>query len=382
LLPTDQALSKASIQSQSKRYELHFAVRDTGIGIPADRLDRLFRSFSQVDASTTRQYGGTGLGLAISKRLSEMMGGKIWVESVEGQGSTFHFTIIAESDASPLRVYQSASQPQLTGKRMLVIDDNATNRQILSKQAESWGMKAEAVAKSREALERLDAGEKFDLVILDMQMPELDGLMLATAIRQRTGNQQLPLVMLTSLDQLENRRQAAEIGFAAQLTKPIKAAALYNILINIFTRHSLSRRLAPNQPQIDKGLADRAPLRILLAEDNVVNQKVALGMLKKIGYRADVVSNGLEAVEAVNRQRYDVVLMDVQMPEMDGLEATKLICTKFVKEERPHIIAMTAGAMESDREKCLEAGMNDYISKPVKVEQLQAVLEKRAVVEV
>jgi CheY-like chemotaxis protein len=215
-----------------------------------------------------------------------------------------------------------------------------------------------------------------------MQMPEMDGLMLATAIRQRATGQQLPLVMLTSLGHPENRTQAAEIRFAAQLTKPIKASALYDVLINIFTKHLLSRQLTLNQPQIDKNLSERVPLRILLAEDNVVNQKVAVGILKKMGYRADIASNGLEAVEAVNRQRYDVVLMDVQMPEMDGLEATKVICTKFIKEERPYIIAMTAGAMDSDREKCLEAGMNDYISKPVKFDQLQAALERCAVAEV
>ena len=379
LLSKNQVLCESSIQSKLKTYEIQFTVRDTGIGIPADRLDRLFQSFSQVDASTTRQFGGTGLGLAISKRLSELMGGRIWVESVEGVGSTFHFTIQAGSVSSVLRVYQTGTQPHLVGKSILVVDDNATNRLILSKQVESWGMKALAVRSAREALELMNDGEKFDIAILDMQMPEVDGLMLASAIRERFDGQQPPLVMLSSLGQVDKKTRLAEVGFQAQLTKPIKASALFDVLISIFTeRTTVKPRPAAKQSRIESGMADRLPLRILLVEDNEVNQKVALSILRKMGYRADVAGNGLEAVEAVGRQRYDVVLMDVQMPEMDGLEATRIICKNYLSAERPWIVAMTAGAMEGDREECLKAGMDDYITKPVKFDQLQAALERCA----
>ena len=353
---------------------LHFAVRDTGIGIPADRRDRLFQSFSQVDASTTRRYGGTGLGLAISKRLVALMGGELDVDSTPGHGSIFHFTIQAEPLALPLPAFQESVQPQLSGKRVLIVDDNATNRLILSRQAESWGMLPVASASPLTALALIQAGEPFDLAVLDMQMPEMDGLRLASQIRRLRSAAVLPLVMLTSGGPRESTGKAQE--FAAYLSKPIKASQLYNVLIGIFLEGPQREgRIVPDVP-IDSTLARRLPLRILLAEDNAVNQKFGLRLLERMGYRADVAANGVEAVQALARQPYDIVLMDVQMPEMDGLEATRQICATWSVAERPRIIAMTANAMQGDREACLAAGMDDYISKPVQISDLQAALER------
>ncbi|MFQ5614037.1 MAG: response regulator, partial [Anaerolineae bacterium] len=366
--------------TRDTHYEVHFAVRDTGLGIPPDRLHRLFRSFSQVDASTTRKYGGTGLGLAISKRLAELMDGTMWVESdgVPGQGSTFHFTIRAEAGASPSPVYRLGSQPELTGKRLLIVDDNATNRRILIRQAESWGMAPRAAACGSEALDWIREGQAFDIAILDMQMPEMDGLMLAREIRRHRGADELPLVMLTSLGWRDPAQEAGALtaDFAAYLHKPIKQSHLYNVLLEVLAGQANQYRPQTRSVELDHDLGERHPLRILLAEDNVVNQKVALNLLKRLGYRADVAGNGLEVLEALERQTYDVVLMDVQMPDMDGLEATQQILERWPGDERPRIIAMTANAMDGDRQKCLDVGMDDYISKPVRVEELVEALEK------
>ena len=380
---TDQGEVVVSVTSRSLpplaggsegRYELHFAVRDTGIGIPQDRMDRLFRSFSQVDASTTRKYGGTGLGLAISKRLSEMMGGTMWVESEVGQGSTFHFTIVAEAAPSQPRLYLRGTQPQLTGKRVLIVDDNETNQRILTKQTESWEMLPQAAGSGPEALEWIRQGDPFDVAILDMHMPEMDGLAVAAEIRKHRDAQELPLVMLTSLGRCVEAAQGME--FAAYLTKPIKPSQLYDVLVGIFAERPIHVGETAPQPQIDHEMGRRHPLRILLAEDNVVNQKVALRMLERMGYRADVAANGLEVLEALERQRYDVVLMDVQMPEIDGMEATRRIHERWPAGQRPRIIAMTAHALSGDQERCLEAGMDDYISKPVRMEELMGALER------
>jgi PAS domain S-box-containing protein len=353
------------------RHRLHVAVRDTGIGIPQDRMDRLFESFSQVDASTSRRYGGTGLGLAISKRIVELMGGTMWAESEEGKGSTFHIELTASEADVPPRLLPGDGLPKLAGMRMLVVDDNATNREIVSRQARSWGMEPVAVERASEALALIETGESFDVAALDMLMPEMDGLELARAIRRLRDEQELPLVLLTSFSGLPQTRSAGE--FSAQLTKPIKASQLYNALLRALAEPATE----PTAAAAEAGDAPGASsLRILLAEDNSVNQKVALRILDKLGYRADVASNGLEALEALERQPYDVVLMDVQMPEMDGLEASRRICERWPDASRPRIVAMTANAMIEDREACFAAGMDDYVAKPVRPEELADALRR------
>ncbi|MGB7445073.1 MAG: response regulator [Coleofasciculaceae cyanobacterium] len=360
-------------------HQIQFAVKDTGIGIPEDRLDRLFKSFSQVDSSTSRKYGGTGLGLAISQRLCEIMGGKMWVESQVGVGSTFYFTLIASSAPESEQTYQSncSFQFNLANKRVLIVDDNATNREILTLQLQSWHMVSVAAQSGYEAIGLLEHKEPFDLAILDMQMPGMDGLSLAVAMRQRQDCKELPLVMLTSIGKGEIDWKASGVNFAAFLNKPVRQSQLHDTLVQVIAGTPLkvkADRLLP--PQLDPHMAERLPLRILVAEDNRVNQKLALQILQKMGYRADIAGNGLEVLEALHRQSYEVVFMDVHMPEMDGLMATQQICQQWPLEQRPRIIAMTANALAGDREKCLRAGMDDYVSKPIRVEELVRALNQ------
>jgi CheY-like chemotaxis protein len=375
VLPSDTGRWTSDVGRQTSNvYELQFSVRDTGIGIPPERIDRLFQSFSQVDASTTRRYGGTGLGLAISRRLSELMGGRMWVESEVGEGSTFHFTIRAEAAPVPTPEYLQGARPDLKGKRVLIVDDNETNRRILVLQTEAWGMAPRETASPAEALGWVRSGDALDVAILDMQMPEMDGLMLAAEIQKERDAGELPLVMLTSLGRQE--AGMGEVKWAAFLTKPVKASQLYDALVGIFAtavrEEPDAERLVGSQ--FDAEMGKRQPLRILLAEDNAVNQKLALRLLERMGYRADLAANGLEVLEALQRQTYDVVLMDVQMPEVDGLEATRRIRGEIAEGVQPQIIAMTANAMKEDREICLAAGMDDYISKPIRVEDLVGAL--------
>jgi len=360
---------------KSDKNELLFIVRDTGVGISLNHMNRLFQSFSQADSSTTRKFGGTGLGLAISKRLAEMMGGKMWAESagVPGEGSTFSFTIQAKSVKLASRKTKrdiSSLQPALQGKRVLVVDDNATNRRILKLQTQKWGMQPRVTKSPSQAIRWVRAGESFDLGILDMQMPDMDGLTLARLIRKERDAKALPLFLLTSLGRREVG--ADDMDFAAFLTKPLKPSALFDALAGLFARNIAELKKEPAKFALDPEMARRNPLRILLAEDNAVNQKLALRLLEQMGYRADVASNGIEAVESIERQVYDVILMDVQMPEMDGLEATRQIRKKDINQ--PYIVAMTANAMQGDREMCLEAGMNFYVAKPIRVPELVAAL--------
>jgi signal transduction histidine kinase/CheY-like chemotaxis protein/HPt (histidine-containing phosphotransfer) domain-containing protein len=352
-------------------YQIQFAVKDTGIGIPEDRKERLFKSFTQVDASTTRQYGGTGLGLSIGKRLCEMMGGTMWVESRAGVGSTFYFTILAT--ALPYSESQSQELAEyLAGKRLLVVDDNATSRQIIIWQTEAWKMVVQAVESGTKALELLQQKIDLDLAILDFQMPEMDGIEVARQIRSLPKYQNLPLIVLS---QSEICQDLSGINLSAILTKPIQQSQLYHLLTRILGGQMINVQPSSNSSTQTK-LADTLPLRILLAEDLVVNQKVARLMLESMGYRADIASNGIELLESLRRQHYDVILMDLQMPEMDGLTATKLICQEWTASNRPRIIAMTANAMRGDREQCLAAGMDDYLSKPIRLAELQTVLKK------
>jgi CheY-like chemotaxis protein len=359
------------------RYEVHFAVSDTGIGIPADRMDRLFRSFSQVDISTSRKYGGTGLGLAISSRLAEQMGGTMWAESEgPGHGSTFHFTIQAPAAPAPERRAQMVGeQPQLAGKRILVVDDNDTNRRILGLQMGAWGMNVSDAATPAKALDWIRQETPFDLAILDLDMPEMDGIALAKEIRRHRDRASLRLVLYSSLGQRDPEDE--EVLFVATLNKPLKQSALFDALMTIFAEEEQAvraRQAAAAKPALDPEMGQKYPLHILLAEDNAVNQKLALRLLQQIGYIADVAGNGIEAIESLERQQYDVILMDVQMPEMDGLEATRQIVARWPPSERPRIIAMTANAMDEDREACFAAGMDDYVPKPIRMNELVRAL--------
>jgi signal transduction histidine kinase/DNA-binding response OmpR family regulator len=370
-----------------KRMALWFAVEDTGIGIAADKLDAVFESFSQADASTTRKFGGTGLGLTISRRLVEIMGGQMRLESIEGEGSTFHFSVDVEVAASERRVFLTHDQPVLRGRQVLVVDDNAVNREILSRLSTQWGMAVHTAESGEAALaevsRRTSSGACFDLVLLDMQMPEMDGVEVAQRIRALGGPPPV-IVMLTSISRDASlKARAAAAGVHAVLYKPTKPSQLYDTLVRAFDEASPTPPaslaseawVARPQPEADAGPG----LRVLLAEDNAVNQKVAVRLLARLGLRADVVANGAEAVEAVARQAraghpYDVVLMDVQMPEMDGLEATRRIRASALPQ--PYIVTLTANAMEGDRERCLEAGSNDYLTKPIVVEALRVALDQ------
>jgi signal transduction histidine kinase/DNA-binding NarL/FixJ family response regulator len=358
---------------------LHFSVRDTGMGIPAEKQHRLFKSFQQVDASTTRHYGGTGLGLAICKRLVEMMGGKIWVESEAGKGATFHFTIEAKSAVLALPPAWQTLQPQLAGKRLLIAEDNATNRQIMAHRFKQWGITVDAVTNARDALAVLANNPAFDAAILDLQLPEKDGLALAEEIRALPNGRLLPLLLLSSGRLRGDDARPSRAGISVFVHKPIRPAQLLDALYRSLNIQLQREKKAPALPALDANFAARFPLRLLLADDNAINQKVGLSVLQKLGYRADVVSNGLEVLKAIEQKPYDILLLDVQMPEMDGLEAARNICQRWPESRRPRIIAMTGNAFLGDREKCLEAGMDDYISKPVRIGELQAALERWAV---
>ena len=354
---------------------LTFAVRDTGIGLSAEAIGRLFQKFSQADASTTRKYGGTGLGLAISKRLAELMGGTMTAASEgPGRGATFTFTIKAPPAAlpSPGRREYIGAQRELAGRRVLVVDDNATNRRVLNLQMAKWGMVPSDAASPDVALHRVLDGDTFDLAILDMHMPQMSGVELAR--RLRAARPGLPLVLFTSL----GRKEAGDTGklFSAYLAKPLRQSQLFDTLVTLFAQDAAPKLAAAAKPRLDAGMAERHPLRILIAEDNVVNQKLALRLLQQMGYRADVASNGIEAIESIERQPYDVVLMDVQMPEMDGLTAAREINRRWPDGTRPRIVAMTANAMQGDREECIKAGMDDYVTKPIRVDQLVEALNQ------
>ena len=362
---------------------LSFAVKDTGIGIPAERMDRLFQPFSQVDASTTRDYGGTGLGLAICKRLVTLLGGEIYAESELGLGSTFYFTLKAGLATAPLAAHAEPRALWPTGQRVLVVDDNATSRLILRRQLLVMGLTPRVTAAPDEALDWVRAGEPFALALLDLQMPEMSGLELAARLQSEYGAT-FPLVLMNLGGRREIKAERAKRGahaqpqLAALLPKPLKAAQLREVLRGILTPQTAVPKAALYEPTTVRALATQLPLRILVAEDNAVNQKVALLLLERLGYRADVAGNGLEALAALRRQPYDVVLMDLQMPEMDGLAAAHEIRQLAQQADAaftpPRLIALTANAMPSDRAECLAAGMEDFLSKPLRFDDLHATL--------
>jgi len=360
------------------RRRLQFSVRDSGIGIPQDRMDRLFQSFSQVDASTTRRYGGTGLGLAISKRLVELMGGRIWVDSAVGKGTIFHFAVDFETADVPSPQVRNEARDGLSGRHVLIVDDNATNRRILDVQTRDWGMNPSVVSSGREAMDLLRGAGRFDVVILDLSMPDEDGLTLAARIRALPAHKDVPLIMLSSIGRNVAGRQDEfdAIGFTSVLQKPIKPSPLLNALVSEFGIQTSAPMTdaAAARTSLDHEMAQRLPLRILLVDDHPTNQKLAQMLLSRLGYRADVACNGVEALDAMRLQVYDVILMDIEMPEMDGMETTRRIHEEW-GARAPKIVAMTANAMRGDRDKYLSMGMDQYISKPIRVAALVRALE-------
>ncbi len=357
-----------------EQVKLLFSVHDTGIGIPEDKMDRLFKEFSQVDSSTTRQYGGTGLGLAICKRLCELMGGKICVESEVDKGTIFYFTLptvetVAQEPPLVPRV-------ELQGKQVLVVDDNATHRRILNHQLQSFNCVAYPMRSGQKALNWLNQGCHCDVAILDRYMPELDGIQLANAIRRLPQRENLPLILLSTLEDSEKSEEEAKKRFQAFISKPIKHTHLLNTLTYVLIGEERKEISAPSTRQIDSNLAKRLPLRILIAEDDIINQKIGVLILDKMGYTAEVAANGLEVLNALQRQTYDIIFMDLHMPEMDGFMATEAIVKEYPASVRPKVIAMTASASQGDREECFLVGMNDFLTKPMHWHKLQAVLEK------
>lgn len=378
---TEEGEVVVSVQAErmdEERHRYHFMVRDTGIGIAEEHIDRLFKSFSQVDASTTRKYGGTGLGLAISKHLVEMMGGRIWVESEVGKGSTFHFTILVKTVPGQRRTYLSGKQTYMLGRRVLVVDDNATNRYILTRHMRAWGMQTISFSSAQTTLDWIEKGNTYDIAVLDMAMPQMDGLQLAQALREIPEVAKKPLVLLTSIGQSDSPEE--QKLFDARLTKPVKPAQLYEVIMRTLTGPSdepLSRA-ATGEFHFDPDLSKHLPLRILVAEDNAVNQKVILRILERMGYHADVAANGYEVIDAIQRQHYDVIFMDVQMPEMDGVTTMHKIREILPVEKQPRIVALTAHALPGDREQYLELGMDDYLSKPIRPQTLVETLKRCA----
>lgn len=355
------------------KYEVHFSVRDTGIGMSKEQQEKLFKAFSQADSSTTRKYGGTGLGLAISQRLTHLMDGKIWVESKPGQGSVFHFTLRAAQAESQVDKDEERLLKALKNRRVMLIDDNNTNLRVLLKQLKLWGMQAFTESDPRIGLETA-LKQEIDMLITDYEMPMLSGLELSRKLKEAKPD--LPIIMLSSayVDLDEKEKQNL---FRYYLNKPTKHSQLMQCMGEVFYDKAVAspRKVDLKTETVLEDLGSQFPLRILLAEDNAVNQKLAVLTLKKMGYSADIAANGLEVLQALERQAYDLIFMDIQMPEMDGMQATREVITKY-GEKRPTIIAMTANAMEGDREKFMEVGMDDYVTKPINLRIIQNMLKK------
>jgi signal transduction histidine kinase/DNA-binding response OmpR family regulator len=350
---------------EPKGYQLLFSVVDTGIGISEEGIEKLFKAFQQVDTSTTRRYGGTGLGLVISKRLAEFMGGAIWVKSVPGSGSSFFFSVTLPASDAPAPAHQSPKPGILLARSVLIVDDNATNRGILEIQVKMWGMKSFSASSGAEALQKM-AEQDFDVILMDLLMPEMDGFTLAREIRRHS---QTPLILLSSSGEMLSEEDAKL--FKAQISKPIKHSSLFNALLDILGTES--RQLNIVEKKFDSTMAIKHPLRILLTEDNPVNQQVGLLMLSRLGYTADLAKDGQRALDAAEKTQYDLILMDIQMPNMNGIDAARLIREKQ-GEECPSIFALTAEALEGDKQRFLDLGFDGYLSKPLQTQTLQETL--------
>ncbi len=381
LVKVEKLTPPVNVLENAAALRLHFLVRDTGIGIPPDRLARLFRAFSQGDVSTSRKYGGTGLGLAISRRLVELMGGRMWAESVPGEGSTFHFTInvVAVPDSPPPP--HAGRLARLADLNILILDDNATSRNVLFEQCRRWGMLPKAVENPAQAMELLRNKTEFDLALIDLHLPGMDGVAVAAEIQKLPASAMLPMVLLTPLGKKKRGSEEVRLIFAHAVHKPVKPAALSSALERALLSPRSPAR-APEPAKSGKSLAEELPLRILLVDDNAINQKVALRILQQMCYQPEVAGNGREALDLLDRQPFDFIFMDVMMPEMDGLEATRLLRKRQMiggynnYQARIIIVAMTAHAMQGDREKCIAAGMDDYLAKPVRPKDVRDMIER------
>ncbi len=360
-----------AVRIEADKYEIKFCVRDSGIGIPENKKHRLFQAFSQLDASINRSYGGTGLGLVISKRLTELMGGKMWMESKVNQGSSFYFTIIVEAVELQSKIYQKKIK-ELENKRVLIIDDNEVSLKSITEQVLAWNMIPIRTIYPRVALDLLKK-DQYDIMIVDQHMPSMDGTLLVEKIRTMRNGSDMPVIMLGMMARKIKRNGNSKDRLLSVINKPVKYNNLRDTMMQLFNIGTENKTAYKSDNTL---LGVKYPLRILIAEDNAVNQKVALKMLERFGYRGDVAANGLEVLDAVQKICYDLVLMDMFMPEMDGIETSKLIVNAIPKENQPFIVAMSANDIEEHREKCLQAGMNDFIQKPITQEKLGACLQK------
>jgi len=360
-------------KSQTSEYcELLFSVKDSGIGIQKEKLSSIFEAFTQGESFVSRRYGGTGLGLAIAHHLVGLMGGKIWAESSPGKGATFFFTIRVKIAETPTtKLYIRGQIPELKGSRVLIVDSDPASRQIFTVQFEAWGMKALTVASAQEALRLIEIEEGyFDLGIIDMQASGLNGVELADAIREIPFKGDMPFILVSSVGKINDLPKGL---FDAQLSKPVKLTDLFELVLSVMSENRNQKKNISDH-NVDKKLSDKLPLRILLAEDNFTNQELVVTLMRKMGYTIDAVENGRKALEIMEHKSYDIILMDVQMPVMNGIEATQAIIEKYPEKDRPYIIAVTANAMPGDRERFLESGMVDYLSKPIRFKDVQDVL--------
>ncbi len=372
--PGDLAGSETPADPDS--FFIRISVRDTGIGIPANKMDRLFKAFTQVDSSTTRQFGGSGLGLAICKRLAKLMGGKIWVESEAGKGSTFHIVIRTQPARTQMPNSAAAPAGKLDHKRILLVEDNGSNRKAVAQYLRWAGAELRAVATSKEALDLLSGGERYDAIVLDLQLPEMDGLTLAQLVRRVPGCDATPLLLLTDTRLRSDDTRPGAVGVSLYIYKPIRPAQVFDALVRAVENKPRTDKKSPVTSEFDNTMAGRLPLRLMLADDNIINQKVGVKMLQRLGYRPEVAANGVEALKLLEQQPFDIIFLDVQMPEMDGFEAARRIHAQWPDPRRPRLVAMTGNALKGDREKCLSAGMDDYVAKPVRINELQAVIER------
>jgi len=360
-------------KSQTNEYcELLFSVKDSGIGIQQEKLSLIFEAFTQGETFVSRRYGGTGLGLAIARHLVGLMGGKIWAESKPGRGATFFFTAkLRIADTPTTKLYIRGQIPELRGSKVLIVDSDPTSRQIFTVQFEAWGMKAYTAASAKEALRIIESEDAyFDLGILDMQASGLNGVELAQTIREIPFKGDMPFILVSSVGKVNDLPKGL---FDAQLSKPVKLTDLFELVLSVMSENR-NRKKNVADHSVDKKLSDKLPLSILLAEDNFTNQELVVTLMRKMGYTIDAVENGRKALEIMEHKSFDIILMDVQMPVMNGLEATQAIIEKYPEDVRPYIIAITANAMPGDRERFIEAGMVDYLSKPIRFKDVQDVL--------